>query len=456
MEMYNLAFDANFANNATSQCVCVITMNWQSHFEGNQFFNGCSHNFVMTDTTTGGTQITGSGPQTSFKRNYLSTANNDLFHQTSAGTAWGTDGVMTGNFFNTTGTDGSGCWFDLAAGWEIGGNHYYGIGGVAIYANGSIGTRIHDNYIESFGNTGHTTGPYAGYYSGINATCYNGYSVEIHNNIIGCNEPAGGSRYDFVNVSNKTGQETATCSITDNVLFSYNITTKGNGIWAAADSAGGLSLIIDGNAIPNVHTPIGYVNNCTILPATVGVGIGNSSNASSTPGTYASIPPTSAAIQTALGNLALGTAYHNTLTYDVWLTIYLGITANTSGVVKDGVGTTTTPTQTTIITGSTLTGIVPIRAKIPAGQYRLLSLSGTVLTPSLASTWRPCESPRPRHPRRTRTTCERPRWQAVPPGGPGTYPRAAGRRTTRTPQDRRPPGVVLRAPHPPHGHPTKE
>jgi hypothetical protein len=94
-------------------------------------------------------------------------------------------------------------------------------------------------------------------------------------------------------------------------------------------------------------------------------------------GTVATVPPTSATIQTALGNLALGTAWHNTLSYDVWLTVYLAITVNTSLVVKDGVGTTTTPTQTTIITGTTALGIVPLRAKVQAGMYRLLSVSGT-------------------------------------------------------------------------------
>ena len=103
---------------------------------------------------------------------------------------------------------------------------------------------------------------------------------------------------------------------------------------------------------------------------------GNNAAPSSTAGTIASVPPTSPAIQTALGNISLGTAFQNTLAYDVSLTVYLSITANTSLSVLDGVGTTATPSQTTIITGTTALGIVAIRAKIPAGQYRLLSVSG--------------------------------------------------------------------------------
>jgi streptogramin lyase len=89
-------------------------------------------------------------------------------------------------------------------------------------------------------------------------------------------------------------------------------------------------------------------------------------------------PPTTATIQTALGNLALGSAYHNTLAYDVRLTVYLGVTANTSAVLKLGVGTTTTPTQTVIVSGTTATGVWPVGFKIPAGQYGLLSMTGTV------------------------------------------------------------------------------
>lgn len=95
-------------------------------------------------------------------------------------------------------------------------------------------------------------------------------------------------------------------------------------------------------------------------------------------GTIASVPPTNATIQTALGNLALGTAFQNTLSYDVRLTVYLSITVNTSGVVKLGVGTTNTPTQATIISGVTTVGFVPVTFKIPAGQFALLSISGTI------------------------------------------------------------------------------
>jgi hypothetical protein len=106
--------------------------------------------------------------------------------------------------------------------------------------------------------------------------------------------------------------------------------------------------------------------------------LGINTTAPSVAGTVATSPPTSATIQTALGNLTLGTAYHNTLSYDVKMTVFIAVTADTSMVLKDGVGTTNTPTQTTIITGTTATGIIPVNVRIPTGYYRLLSISGTV------------------------------------------------------------------------------
>jgi hypothetical protein len=95
-------------------------------------------------------------------------------------------------------------------------------------------------------------------------------------------------------------------------------------------------------------------------------------------GTEASSPGVSPGVlQAILGNLSAGTAWQNTTQYDVNLTVYLSVSANTSLVVKDGVGPTATPNQITIITGSTQLGIIPLRVKVPTGQYRLLSLSGT-------------------------------------------------------------------------------
>lgn len=104
---------------------------------------------------------------------------------------------------------------------------------------------------------------------------------------------------------------------------------------------------------------------------------GNSGNASfagqvSAP-TLNTSPPASSA-----STLALGTAYQNTLGYDILVTVYLVVTANISGVIQLGVDNNPTPTQQTIITGTTLTGVWPIPILIPNNYYALLSSSGTI------------------------------------------------------------------------------
>ena len=74
--------------------------------------------------------------------------------------------------------------------------------------------------------------------------------------------------------------------------------------------------------------------------------------------------------------LTLGAAWQNTNAYDVTLVISLAISVNTSLVVSLGVGPTNAPAQQTLISGTTVLGIVPITIKVPAGYYALLSSSG--------------------------------------------------------------------------------
>jgi hypothetical protein len=75
--------------------------------------------------------------------------------------------------------------------------------------------------------------------------------------------------------------------------------------------------------------------------------------------------------------LVLGTAWQNTTGKPVTLVVSLAVTANTSLVLALGVGPTVTPTQQTIVTGTTATGVFAIPIKVPPLFYALLSASGT-------------------------------------------------------------------------------
>jgi len=79
-------------------------------------------------------------------------------------------------------------------------------------------------------------------------------------------------------------------------------------------------------------------------------------------------------------SLSVGSAFQNTLGYDVNITVYLSVTAATSADILLGVGSTSTPGQQTIISGLTLAAlnIIPIQIYIPAQYYALLSTTGTI------------------------------------------------------------------------------
>jgi len=86
-------------------------------------------------------------------------------------------------------------------------------------------------------------------------------------------------------------------------------------------------------------------------------------------------PPVSSA-----PSLVIGTAFQNTLGYDVMMTVYLSITAATTANILLGVGSTNTPTQQTVVASLTTAAlmIVPIPIYIPSGYYARLSTSGTI------------------------------------------------------------------------------
>lgn len=63
-----------------------------------------------------------------------------------------TDWQLLDNWIEDSGTEGIG--MDNAAGWLVRGNHVYGVGRVALWADRLYGSSISDNYLEDFGEAG--------------------------------------------------------------------------------------------------------------------------------------------------------------------------------------------------------------------------------------------------------------------------------------------------------------
>lgn len=84
-----------------------------------------------------------------------------------------------------------------------------------------------------------------------------------------------------------------------------------------------------------------------------------------------------------VSSLVLGTAYHNTLGYDILLTVYIDISNTTNANFLLGVGPTNTPPQQNILTNYNITPnsthlVFPVPIYLPNNYYALLSTSGTV------------------------------------------------------------------------------
>ena len=135
--------------------------------------------------------------------------------------------------------------------------------------------------------------------------------------------------------------------------------------------------------LPSSGTPLAAasggtgVNNSFNLTITAASTINQNVSTSATP-TFASIitaPSVSAA-----STLALGTAYRNTLGYDVVLIVYIDVATATAGSILSGVGSTNTPTQQTIISSiTTATDVfIPVTVYLPNNYYALISTSGTI------------------------------------------------------------------------------
>lgn len=88
-------------------------------------------------------------------------------------------------------------------------------------------------------------------------------------------------------------------------------------------------------------------------------------------GTIITAPPASGAT-----TVALGTAYQNTLGYDVLIVVYINVTLSAGGSIISGVGSTNTPTQQTVFSG--ITGTPSVSAIVPNNYYLKISTSGTI------------------------------------------------------------------------------
>lgn len=119
-------------------------------------------------------------------------------------------------------------------------------------------------------------------------------------------------------------------------------------------------------------------------PTSIGIGV----TPSATSGTIASAPLSSNAVNTALSTqVALGTAWHNTLDYDVLLHFTMVVTAATTATVLGGVGPTNTPSQNNICGSFSLPTVISLTFTVPTQQWLLVNTGGASITVASVTTF---------------------------------------------------------------------
>jgi hypothetical protein len=281
--------------------------------------------------------------------------------------------------------------FDTAGDWKVLSNHPWStFGQYEMYFTKPNGTLIAFNTLDPFGLVGTSGVTYYGmYFNSLDNITGSGNAsgVTLIGNRTHTDESqgagAGNFIYCYVSGINGSGTRSAFMNLIGNI---WQQDAHGTGTSVAysfnCGAAGTMNIRMAGETTQATSTYPNFGNPQTSGSGTVIMGqnvagalaVGNAA-IPSVAGTKATTPPSSSTVS--LGALALGTALRNTLSYDVRLTACLNITANTSLVIKLGVGTGVSPTQETIITGSTEVGLVPVTFTVPAGYYALLSESGT-------------------------------------------------------------------------------
>lgn len=189
----------------------IIILNWQTDVNEVDVRDCGGSGMVDTNTTANGTAITNTSVNSQFENNFITGSGRYGFEVHDSGNSV-TDGYFVDNQVASSGLDA--IHLGNAAGWNISGNHLYGVGGNAISASRLYGTTIYGNHIEDFG-----LGQNSGTWYGIVGTAQGGIGSTIFNNTIANNSgETVGAKYIYVAVT-QTNYGTGYLSVTGNIIL---------------------------------------------------------------------------------------------------------------------------------------------------------------------------------------------------------------------------------------------
>lgn len=129
----------------------LVLRSWQSVVEDVSVRDANRHGIRVTNLSAGGVALTNTQVNGRIVGSHIDNSGGRGVHVEDTGNSV-TDWQLLDNWIGDSGTDGIG--LDNAAGWLVRGNHVYGVGRVALWADRLFGSSITDNYLEDFGESG--------------------------------------------------------------------------------------------------------------------------------------------------------------------------------------------------------------------------------------------------------------------------------------------------------------
>jgi len=202
--------DLTVACNGSGSTDGIIVLNWDSYVERVNV-GGCGGSGIVdTNTAADGSAISNTSVNSRFDNNFITNSGKDGFAVIDSGNSV-TDGFLTDNQIASSGRDA--IHLQNAEGWNVSGNHLYGVGQDAVFADRLYGTTIAANYIEDFGDQ-----QSGGTWYGIAATAQGSVGSAISDNkISNTGTRRDGARYVYLGVT-QTNYGTGYLTVTGNVI----------------------------------------------------------------------------------------------------------------------------------------------------------------------------------------------------------------------------------------------
>jgi hypothetical protein len=229
----------------------IILLNWQVDVE-HVDVNNCWNGIVDTNTGANGSAIKNTSVNSRFLNNFVSGSGQYGFEVVDSGNSV-TDGFLDNNQIADSGADA--VHMQNAEGWDISGNHLYGVKQDALNLSRIYGTTISGNYVEDFGDNQNS-----GTWYGLAANAQDGPGSSIVGNKIFNVNGEGNATYVYLAITG-TNSGTGYVAVTGNTIQGNRQSDIGLS-FSGGDNP--LKVTASGNNVTGVGTKVKSGQNATV------------------------------------------------------------------------------------------------------------------------------------------------------------------------------------------------